>query len=272
VTINVAAVNDAPVAVADTLTGTEDTPLTITAAQLLGNDTDVDNPSSALTIASVTSGAVGTAVVLNGNVAFTPNSNFNGAANFTYTVTDGSLVSAPATVKINVAAVNDAPIGAPTAVLANGTEDVAYTVAASTLLMGFSDPDGDVLAVANLVASSGSVVNNGNGTFTITEPANFNGAVTLTYDVTDGHGGTLTGETRGYMVTAVNDAPVITSDGGGDSAAKSVPEHSTLVAILAATDPEAGQTLTFSISDGPPGLFELRNGPTWRAFLHYGMP
>ena len=53
-TVNVAAVNDAPVAVDDTLAATEDTPVTYTAAQLLGNDTDVDgNP---LTIASVTSG------------------------------------------------------------------------------------------------------------------------------------------------------------------------------------------------------------------------
>ena len=41
-TVNVAPVNDAPVAVDDTLAATEDTPVTYTAAQLLGNDTDVD--------------------------------------------------------------------------------------------------------------------------------------------------------------------------------------------------------------------------------------
>ena len=39
-------VNNAPVAVADTLAATEDTPVTYTAAQLLGNDTDVDAPSA----------------------------------------------------------------------------------------------------------------------------------------------------------------------------------------------------------------------------------
>ena len=50
VTVNVAAVNDAPVAVADTLAATEDTPVTYTAAELLGNDTDVDGDT--LTIAS----------------------------------------------------------------------------------------------------------------------------------------------------------------------------------------------------------------------------
>ena len=87
VTVNVAAVNDAPVAVADTLAATEDTPVTYTAAQLLGNDTDVDSANAALSIASVTSGAGGTAVLNgDGTVTFTPNANFNGAASFTYTV------------------------------------------------------------------------------------------------------------------------------------------------------------------------------------------
>ena len=62
-TVNVAAVNDAPVAVDDTLAATEDTAVTYTAAQLLGNDTDVDTERAALTIAAVTSGTGGTAVL-----------------------------------------------------------------------------------------------------------------------------------------------------------------------------------------------------------------
>ena len=49
---------------------------------------------AALTIASVTSGAGGTAVLnADGTVTFTPNANFNGAADFTYTVTDGSATT-----------------------------------------------------------------------------------------------------------------------------------------------------------------------------------
>jgi Ca2+-binding RTX toxin-like protein len=100
---------NAPVAVADTLSATEDTPLTYTAAELLGNDTDVEN--SALSIASVTSGTGGTAVLnVDGTVTFTPAANFNGAANFTYTISDGSVTSAPATVTVNVA-----PDAVPTA-------------------------------------------------------------------------------------------------------------------------------------------------------------
>ena len=78
----------------DNVTATEDTPVTFAAADLLANDTDVDTPNAALTIASVTSGAGGTAVLnADGTVTFTPNANFNGAASFTYTVTDGALTS-----------------------------------------------------------------------------------------------------------------------------------------------------------------------------------
>ena len=55
--------------------------------------------------------------------------------------------------------------------------------------------------------------------------------------------------------------PIITSDGGGDTAAVSVAESTTLVTTLTASDPDAGQTLSFSISGGEDaGLFEIRNG------------
>ena len=45
-------------------------------------------------------------------------------------------------------------------------------------------------------------------------------------------------------------APVITSNGGGDTAAVSVTENSTAVTTVAATDADAGQTLAYSIAGG----------------------
>ena len=51
-TITVSAVNDAPVAVNDSYSTTEDTPLTIAAPGVLANDTDVDG--DALTAVLVT--------------------------------------------------------------------------------------------------------------------------------------------------------------------------------------------------------------------------
>ncbi|MHB9158177.1 MAG: Ig-like domain-containing protein, partial [Thiobacillus sp.] len=135
--------DNAPVANADTLAATEDTAVTYTAAQLLGNDADVDLDT--LTIASVTSGSNGTAVLNgDGTVTFTPTANFNGAADFTYTVTDGSLTSNTATVTVNVAAVNDAPIAVNDGPLATD-EDTPLT--AINVLGNDTDADGDSLTV-----------------------------------------------------------------------------------------------------------------------------
>ena len=52
-------------------------------------------------------------------------------------------------------------------------------------------------------------------------------------------------------VTNVNDnAPVITSNGGGATAAVNVAENTTAVTTVTATDADAGATLTYSISGG----------------------
>ncbi len=54
--------------------------------------------------------------------------------------------------------------------------------------------------------------------------------------------GTVNGNTvtRDIAVTAVNDAPVITSNGGGATASVSVAETSTAVTTVTATDADAG--------------------------------
>ena len=151
VTVNVTAVNHAPVANADTLAATEDTAVTYTAAQLVGNDTDVDGDT--LTIASVTSGTGGTAVLnANGTVTFTPAANFHGAASFTYTVSDGTATSNPATVTVNVTAVNDAPVANADTLAA--TEDTAVTYTAAQLLGNDTDVDGDTLSIASVTSGT----------------------------------------------------------------------------------------------------------------------
>ena len=147
--ITVTGVNDAPVAVADTLDATEDTPETYTAAQLVGNDTDVEN--SELSLSSVTSGSNGTAVLnADGTVTFTPNADYAGAADFTYIVNDGTADStSAATVTVNVGAVNDTPVAVANTneVPENGAIGLA---AASSVLGGDADVDGDALTVSSI--------------------------------------------------------------------------------------------------------------------------
>ena len=222
VTVNIAAVNDAPVAVADTLAATEDTPVTFTAAQLLGNDTDVDNPNSALSIASVTSGSGGTAVLNpDGTVSFTPNANFNGAASFTYTVTDGTTASAPATVTVNVAAVNDAPT-----IISNGGGDTAAVSIAenATAVTTVSATDPDVGQTLSYAISGGAdaarfAINQTTGALSFVTAPNFeaptdagsNNVYDVTVQASDGNGGADTQAITVSVMDVDEVAPTVTS-------------------------------------------------------------
>ncbi|MEH1966862.1 cadherin-like domain-containing protein [Nostoc sp.] len=186
----------------------EDTAITITATDLLAGFSDVDSTLSVVNLTATNGALVDN---LDGTYTFTPTANFNGAVNLTYNVTDGTATLTGQTQTFSVTPVNDAPTGSPTATLSNTPEDTAINITAADLLAGFSDVDGDTLSVANLTATNGALVNNNNGTYTFTPTANFNGAVNLTYDVTDGTA-TLTGQTRSFSVTPVNDAPVAVDD------------------------------------------------------------
>ncbi|MBD2679249.1 MULTISPECIES: VCBS domain-containing protein [Nostoc] len=104
ITITINGVNDAPVAGDDTATTNQNTPLTVLATDLLANDTDVD--SSTLSITNVTNAVNGTVAVNNGNVVFTPTTDFTGNAKFDYTVSDGNGGTDTATVNLTIKQVN----------------------------------------------------------------------------------------------------------------------------------------------------------------------
>jgi ketosteroid isomerase-like protein len=207
-----AAVNDVP-----TLTGTkailaagsEDTVYSINQTELLAGFTDVEgNPLSVSNLAASNGTLVNNN---NGTWSFTPAANYNGAVNLTYNVTDGNGGITAATQSFTLAAVNDAPtLTGAKATLAAGSEDTVYTISQTHLLAGFTDVDGNTLAVTNLSASNGSLVNNDDGTWSFTPAANYNGTVNLNYNVTDGNGGS-TAATQSFTLAAVNDAPSFTA-------------------------------------------------------------
>ncbi|MDZ8104290.1 MAG: Ig-like domain-containing protein [Nostoc sp. DedQUE12a] len=99
--LTVTPVNDAPVAGDDSASANQNTALTLLAADLLANDTDVD--SSTLSITAV-SNAVNGSVSLNnsGNVVFTPTAGFTGNGSFNYTLSDGNGGTDVATVTVAV--------------------------------------------------------------------------------------------------------------------------------------------------------------------------
>lgn len=203
--IQVIPTNHAPAltgSIATLAAGTEDTTYTVNAAALLQGFSDVDGDTPSVSGLVADHGDV----IDNGDGTFTvtPTANFNGTVTLSYAVTDG-IDSIAANQSFELAAVNDAPIGAASAALVAGTEDITYTISQADLLMGFSDIDGDTLSVSSLSATNGTVAPNLNGSWTITPSANFNGTVTLTYNVTDSKGGNVVG-TQSYSLIAVNDA------------------------------------------------------------------
>jgi VCBS repeat-containing protein len=237
VSITVNAVNDTPVAADDSATTDEDTGATIA---VLANDSDVDG--DALTPILVSGPAYGS-VVLNadGSFTYTPNANFNGSDSFTYKVSDGTLESGVATVTITVNPVNDAPVAANDN--ATTDEDNAVIIA---VLANDSDVDGNGLSVASVTQGAhGSVAINADGTVKYTPNANFNGADSFTYTISDGNGGTATA-TVVVTVNAVNDAPVA----AGDSA--SVDEDSSVTITVLGNDSDVdGDTLAAVLVSGP---------------------
>ncbi len=67
-------------------------------------------------------------------------------------------------------------------------EDVAITVTQDELLANASDVNGDDLIATNLTVVNGnaSVIENEDGSYTITPDANVNGEIELSFDVSDG--------------------------------------------------------------------------------------
>jgi len=131
---------------------------------------------------------------------------------------------------------NSAPTGSASAVL-TGTEDIATVISEADLLDGFSDSNGDLLSVSGVTVSAGSIVDNLDGTWTVTPEANFNGALTLSYLVSDALGASIDASNT-LTIAAVNDAAVI-----GGAATGSVTEDATVQASGALTiaDVDAGE-------------------------------
>ncbi|WP_456293997.1 VCBS domain-containing protein [Vibrio atlanticus] len=111
---------------------------------------------------------------------------------------------------------NDRPYISSEVTLATGTEDTALTFTKADLLANTVDVDANdagKLSIANLLVDHGSVIDNKDGTYTLTPTKDYNGQVHFSYDVTDAHGGTTHTEAI-TTLAAVNDAATFTGDSG----------------------------------------------------------
>ena len=237
-TIDVAAVNDAPTAANNTVSTNEDTDYIFSAVDFNFSDIEGSTLASIQVTALETAGALklnGTDVTLNqviskadidaGLLTFIPQAEAVGIPydSFSFSVNDGTIDSAASyTMSIDVIALGDAPTAANNTV--NTNEDTDYIF--SAVDFNFSDVDGDTLASIQVTTleTVGALKLNGTdvtlnqviskadidaGLLTFTPLANANGVGYDSFDfmVNDGVLDSVASYTMTIDVVAVNDAP-----------------------------------------------------------------
>jgi hypothetical protein len=249
-TINVTAVNDTPIASADTLATVEDRKLIFPSGDLVGNDDEgADNESSqTLTVTEVYDGTAGTVSLgSDGNITFAPEGDFSGDAAFRYLVCDnGSPRECSvqrATANVTVSPVNDAPVVGDQSVTTD--EDTAMEVTLSA-----SDAEGDAVGYIIVSAPRHGTLSGSGANLIYTPEADYRGPDSFTFRASDGFADSDPA-TVSIAVDTVNDAPVATND------TMSTNEDTPLVfaagQLLGNDTPgpanESGQTLTVTAVD-----------------------
>lgn len=243
VLVSVRAVNDPPIAVNDDFDTDEDQSITF---NVLLNDSDVEGDK--LTVTNVTADHGTTSINSDSTITYEPAPDFNGTAQFSYTVSDGKD-SAGATIIVRVKAVNDNPVA----------QNDSYTISEDTQarftpLDNDSDVDKDSVSISQATAAVGTVSISDGTTLIYTPKLNHSGTDSISYTITDNNGGTAQA-TVTVSITPVNDGPTL-----NDTIA-SVPENASVghqVVTLDVSDPDVGDTFTFTITAGnDDGVFAI---------------
>ncbi|MEQ1519927.1 MAG: cadherin domain-containing protein, partial [Aestuariivirga sp.] len=181
----------------------------------------------------------------------------NNVYDVTVSASDGSLTTSKA-VAITVTNVNEAPTitSAATASLAENGAGTVYTAAATdpdagtTLTYSISGTDAGLF---DINATTGAVTFKSSPNYE--SPADAGGNNVYDVSVTASDGTNSTTKAVAITVTNVNEGPTITS-----GASASFAENAAgTVYIAAATDPDAGTTLTYSISGADAALFNINS-------------
>ena len=172
VTISVAPVNDPPVAVGQTLTTDEDTPLHLA---LLVNDVDSASFSYAITGGP----SHGTLAGVAPNLTYIPSTNFSGSDQFTFIANDGASASSPAVVNITITAVNDPPVVQSQSLVTFNNTPVSFTLSAL-------DPEGAEVSFSIVTGPTNGTLSGSAPNLTYHPATNFVGGDSLAYRASDG--------------------------------------------------------------------------------------
>ncbi|MDC1143097.1 Ig-like domain-containing protein, partial [Planctomycetota bacterium] len=162
VSVNLAPVNDVPVASADSYSMLEDTTLNEPAVSgLLFNDNDIENDTmTAAQVGGLPANATSLTVNSDGSFSLTPVLHFVGVITFQYAVSDAGLGNT-VTVTVTVTRTNHAPTITTPANL-TGTEDIAMSLnhAVLTAALNPQDLNGDTVNFRVTAVNSGTLLIN----------------------------------------------------------------------------------------------------------------
>ena len=182
ISIDIIAVNDAPVVVGETIVTDEDS--AVNNIVVLTNDSDIEGDALSVTDANSVNGG---AVTINedGTLNYTPPANFNGTDTIEYTVTDAGGAASVGAVLVTVNSVDDQPIAS--------TLDTATDKGVAIegdLSQQVESGDGSMTYALTVGAEPqhGVVTLNEDGTFVYTPDADFSGRERFGYTVTDEDG------------------------------------------------------------------------------------
>ncbi len=202
--------NSIPVAVAESYSLIQDTPLVISAAGVLANDTDADADSlTALLDAGPSHGTL--TLAGNGGFTYTPASGYSGPDSFTYHANDTISDSNVVTVNLSVSVLNTAPVAVADSYSTN--QNTALVVPAATgVLSNDTDAQANPLtAILSVGPTHGALSLNANGGFTYTPASGYAGNDSFTYRANDGSLNSSIA-TVNLVITVVNTAPVAVAD------------------------------------------------------------
>ncbi len=224
VSITINPVNDRPTADNQVLSLDEDTTVNFT---LTG--ADVDGDSFEFNVIEFTGlGDISGDIP---NLMYTPDENFNGTETLSFYTSDATLDSAIATIRFDVAPVNDAPV-------ANNQNVITAEDTPVLITLGATDVDMDTLTFTVLSQPVHGDLTGSGASWTYTPDLDYQGPDQFTFRAADAEFNSNTA-TVSITVTAVNDPPT------ADDQNLTTDEDTPLPITLTGSDPE-GTTLTFN--------------------------
>ncbi|MCA1284607.1 Ig-like domain-containing protein [Salipiger bermudensis] len=214
------AIDGLPVAEDDTATTDEDVAVVV---DVLSNDSDPDGDTLTVTEATASNGTV--TINEDGTLTYTPDADYNGSDEISYTISDPDGNTDSALVDVTVNPVNDDPVANDDTVGTEQNDPITFDPTDND-----TDVDGDDLVVSEIGdPENGTVTINEDGTVTYTPNEDFFGEDTISYTVDDGNGG----EDDGVITVNVT-VPTDPTDGESNRAPVAVDDMITATA----TDPE----------------------------------